>query len=87
MKKLTAKKLVLLAAILIIAIGIGGSIILYKRGLDGEHIAILWIVYLVAIIGLLDLIFLIIIPIIKRMKEKDDPPPEFSNRTSPTYRV
>ncbi len=83
MKKLTAKKLVLLAAILIIAIGTGGSIILHMRGLDGEHIAILWIVYLAAIIGLLDLIFLIIRPIIKSIKGKNDPPPEFKNRASP----
>ena len=84
MKKPMIKKLILISfAILIIAIVTGGSIMLHMRGLDGEEIAIVWLLVLVGIIALLDLIFLIIRPIIKSIKGEDDPPPGFKNRASP----
>ena len=84
MKKPISKKIMLISlAILIIAVGIGGNIIFIRRGLDGGHIAVLWLLYFVAIIGLVVFVCLIIRPIIRSIQGKDDPPPEFANRPPP----
>ncbi len=87
MKKPSKKFMLISLGILIIVVGIVGSIILHKRGLDGDKVAVMWLLYLVAIIGLADLIYLVIRPMILIIQGKDDPPPEFDNRHPPVSRV
>lgn len=83
MKKPSKKFMLISFGILVVVVGIIGSIILHKRGLDGDKIAVMWLLYFVAIIGLADLIFLIIRPAIKILQGKDDPPPEFAGHPPP----
>jgi nitrogen fixation/metabolism regulation signal transduction histidine kinase len=85
MKKLTSKKLMLISsAILIIIIGIVGSVILHKRGADGEDLTVIWALYLVAILAILDFAYLIVRPIVRMIQGKDDePPPEFTRHLPP----